>query len=73
MDKEDFLLKQIDEFREKAKQLQALLVTKEDKVQELQNIVDEREEGCKEAFCFARKVHETQMKEKKKQKNCSMF
>ena len=23
-------------------------------------------EGCKEAFCFARKVHETQMKEKKK-------
>lgn len=28
MDKEDFLLKQIDEFREKAKQLQALLVTK---------------------------------------------
>lgn len=48
MDKEDFLLKQIDEFREKAKQLQALLVTKEDKVQELQNIVDEREEKAKE-------------------------
>ena len=47
MDKEDFLLKQIDEFREKAKQLQALLVTKEDKVQELQNIVDEREEKAK--------------------------
>lgn len=43
VEKEDFLLKQIDEFREKAKQLQGLLASKEDKVQELQNIVDERE------------------------------
>lgn len=48
LEKEDFLLKQIDEFREKAKQLQALLVTREDKVQELQNLVDEREEKAKE-------------------------
>ena len=53
MDKEDFLLKQIDEFREKAKQLQALLVTKEDKVHPL--------------------IYEFPVKEKKKQKNCSMF
>lgn len=48
VDKEDFLLKQIDEFREKAKQLQGLLATKEDKVQELQSIVDEREEQAVE-------------------------
>ena len=32
--KEDFLLKQIDEFREKAKQLQSLISSKEDKVQD---------------------------------------
>ena len=44
VDKEDFLLKQIDEFREKAKQLQQLLASKETKVAELQNIVEEREE-----------------------------
>lgn len=48
LEKEDFLLKQIDEFREKAKQLQSLLTTREDKVQELQNLVDEREEKAKE-------------------------
>ena len=48
VENEDLLINQIDEFREKAKQLQALLVTKEDKVQELQNIVDEREEKAKE-------------------------
>ena len=48
VENEDLLISQIDEFREKAKQLQALLVTKEDKVQELQNIVDEREEKAKE-------------------------
>lgn len=48
VDKEDFLLKQIDEFREKAKQLQSLLSSKEDKVIELQNIVDEREEKAQE-------------------------
>lgn len=41
--KEDFLLKQIDEFRDKAKQLQDLLISKESKVQELQSIVNERE------------------------------
>ncbi|MBO5302559.1 MAG: hypothetical protein J6A92_00755 [Lachnospiraceae bacterium] len=46
--KEDFLLSQIDEFREKARQLQSLLASKESKVQELQEIVDEREEKAKE-------------------------
>ena len=48
MDKEDFLLSQIDEFREKAKKLQQLLNTKETKVKELQNIVDEREGKAEE-------------------------
>ena len=35
VEKEDFLLTQIDEFREKAKQLQDLLLSKESKVQEI--------------------------------------
>ena len=35
VEKEDFLLSQIDEFREKAKQLQDLLASKESKAQEL--------------------------------------
>lgn len=48
LEKEDFLLKQIDEFREKAKQLQDLLLSREDKLQELQTIVDEREERAEE-------------------------
>ncbi len=48
MEKEDFLLSQIDEFREKAKQLQSLLATKENKVQQLQEIVEEREGKAKE-------------------------
>ena len=42
--KEDFLLSQIDEFRERAKQLQSLLDTKETQAQELQSLVDERQE-----------------------------
>lgn len=42
--KEDFLLNQIDEFRERAKQLQSLLDTKESEAQELQTLVDERQE-----------------------------
>lgn len=46
--KEDFLLNQIDEFREKARQLQQLLSSKEDKVQELQDIVAEKEGKAKE-------------------------
>ena len=46
--KEDYLLNQIDEFREKAQQLQDLLLSKESKVMELQNIVDEREIKAKE-------------------------
>lgn len=41
---EDFLLKQIDAFREKAAQLQQLLNNRENKVAELQVIVEEREE-----------------------------
>jgi len=48
VDREDYLLTQIDEFREKAQQLQDLLLTKESKVMELQNIVDEREVKAKE-------------------------
>lgn len=48
VEKEDFLLNQIDEFREKAKQLQSLLALKENKVQELQEIVEEREGKAKE-------------------------
>lgn len=48
VEKEDFLLSQIDEFREKAKQLQDLLATKQNKVQELQEIVEEREGKAKE-------------------------
>ena len=46
--KEDFLLKQIDEFKEKAKQLQSMLTTKESKVQELQSVLEEREEKAKQ-------------------------
>lgn len=48
VEKEDFLLSQIDEFREKAKQLQGLLASKENKVQQLQEIVEEREGKAKE-------------------------
>ncbi len=48
VEKEDFLLNQIDEFREKAKQLQALLTSKESKVQQLQEIVEEREGKARE-------------------------
>lgn len=48
VEKEDFLLSQIDEFREKAKQLQDLLAAKENKVQELQSIVNEREGKAEE-------------------------
>jgi len=46
--REDYLLNQIDEFREKAQQLQELLLSKESKVAELQNIVDEREGKARE-------------------------
>lgn len=48
VEREDFLLSQIDEFREKAKQLQNLISSKEDKVQELQEIVEEKEGQAKE-------------------------
>lgn len=42
INKEDYLLTQIDEFRFKAQQLQALLFTNESKAQELQELVNER-------------------------------
>ena len=48
MKKEDYLLKQIDEFREKAKQLQTLLDSREVKVQELQLLVDEKQDQADE-------------------------
>ena len=48
MKKEDYLLKQIDEFREKAKQLQLLLDAKEEKVQQLQTLVEERQDRADE-------------------------
>ena len=44
VENKDFLLDQIDEFREKAQQLHTLLMTKESKVNELQEIVAERED-----------------------------
>ena len=46
--REDFLLNQIDEFREKAQKLQDLLLSKESKVEELQTIVDEKEGKAKQ-------------------------
>lgn len=48
MEKDDFLLRQIDEFREKAKKLQGLLDSKEEKAQQLQSIVDAREEKAQQ-------------------------
>ena len=48
LDKEDFLLNQIDEFREKAKQLQNLLLSKESKALELQSLVNERQDKAQE-------------------------
>ncbi len=43
MNKEDYLMRQIDEFRDKAKQLQLLLKAKETQVNELENMVNARE------------------------------
>ncbi len=43
VNKEDFLMKQIDEFKEKALKLQQQLEMKESRVQELAHILDERE------------------------------
>ena len=48
MQQDDFLLKQIDEFREKAKQLQNILVTKENKVDDLQGELEELEEQARQ-------------------------
>lgn len=48
VERDDYLLNQIDEFREKAQQLQDLLLSKESKVMELQSIVDEREGKARE-------------------------
>ncbi len=46
--KEDFLLSQIDEFKERAKHLQELLNTKETKADELEALVGERQEKADE-------------------------
>ncbi len=46
--KDDFLLAQIDEFREKAKRLQEMLNTNESKAKELSDIVEEREAKAEE-------------------------
>lgn len=48
MQQEDFLLKQIDEFREKAKRLQNVLTAKENKAEELQGVLEKREERAKQ-------------------------
>ena len=48
IDRDDFLLAQIDEFREKAKRLQEMLNTKESKAEELSSIVEEREAKAEE-------------------------
>lgn len=48
IDRDDFLLAQIDEFREKAQRLQEMLNTKESKAQELSSIVEEREAKAEE-------------------------
>lgn len=48
VENQDFLLSQIDEFREKAMQLQELLVSRESKAKELQTIVEEREVKAEE-------------------------
>lgn len=42
--KEDFLMKEIDEFRDRAKRLQMLLDNRETEAQKLKSIVDERQE-----------------------------
>ena len=48
MEKEDILLQQIDEFREKAKQLQQLMQSRETKAKELQGVVDEKQAKASE-------------------------
>lgn len=42
--KEDYLMRQIDEFKDKARQLQTLLSDKEQEVQALESLVSDREE-----------------------------
>lgn len=44
LEKEDFLLRQIDEFREKAKQLQQLMETRKKEAKQLQSTLSEKEE-----------------------------
>lgn len=46
--KDDILLKQIDEFRERAQQLQDMLDSRESQAEELQSLVDERKEKAQE-------------------------
>lgn len=46
--KEDYLMRQIDEFKDKARQLQTLLTSKEKEVHDLENLVSDREEKAQE-------------------------
>ena len=59
MSREDFLLSQIDEFRERAKQLQSLLDSRETEAQELQTLVDERQEKADALGRFSRSVRKS--------------
>ena len=61
LENNDFLLTQIDEFREKAKQLQELLLSKESKVKELQTIVAERETRLRNFSIFWKNVRRKRM------------
>ena len=67
--REDFLLSQIDEFRERAKQLQSLLDSRETEAQELQTLVDERQEeievSMKEDVADGKRLNEEKAKELK--------
>lgn len=48
LEKEDFLLRQIDEFREKARQLQQLMATRKNEAEKLQSSLSEKEAKASE-------------------------
>lgn len=48
LDRDDILIKQIDEFKVKARQLQEMLQTREGRVHELQSVVHQKEERVSE-------------------------
>ncbi len=61
MERDDYLLRQIDEFRIKAKQLQELMEIRETKARELQKEVDEQEtKACKLQNLVAEKEKEAE-------------